>query len=254
MKKTIITLGLASILVNGCAVDPRTGQTGISSTAAGGGIGAAVGAGAGTLFGGNDLVNAGLGALAGGAVGAGIGYYMDQQQQDMQQSLQGTGIEVQRTADNQINLNMPSSSSVTFASGKTDLNQASQAALDAVAQVLTKYPESTIVVTGHTDDVGADADNQRLSEARATSVGRYLVQRGVNAQRITQQGMGEIAPKLTNTSETNRAANRRVELAIKANNNAGANNSQTQPNQGYPTTNQPNSYGYPQNNQPRFTQ
>jgi hypothetical protein len=73
MKKTIITLGLASILVNGCAVDPRTGQTGISSTAAGGGIGAAVGAGAGTLFGGNDLVNAGLGALAGGAVGAGIG-------------------------------------------------------------------------------------------------------------------------------------------------------------------------------------
>jgi hypothetical protein len=66
--------------------------------------------------------------------------------------------------------------------------------------------------------------------------------------------MGEIAPKLTNTSETNRAANRRVELAIKANNNAGANNSQTQPTQGYPTTNQPNSYGYPQNNQPRFTQ
>jgi hypothetical protein len=92
-------------------------------------------------------------------------------------------------------------------------------------------------VTGHTDDVGADADNQRLSEARATSVGRYLVQRGVNAQRITQQGMGEIAPKLPNTSETNRAANRRVELAIKANNNAGANNPQTQPTQSYPTTN-----------------
>lgn len=220
MKKLSLALTI-SLLLSGCAIDPRTGETTISGMGKGGGIGAVVGAGAGALFGGDKLMNAGLGALAGAAVGAGVGYYMDKQEEDMQQSLKGTGIEVQRAADNQINLNMPSSSAVTFSSGKYDLNANAQQALNAVAQVLSKYPESTLIVTGHTDDVGNDAKNQTLSEARATSVARYLASQGVQSSRITQQGMGEIAPKLPNTNDSNRAANRRVELAIKANSNAG---------------------------------
>jgi hypothetical protein len=148
---------------------------------------------------------------------------------------------------------MPSTSNVTFAFGKADLTPEAQNALDPVARVLTSYPESTISVTGHTDDVGSDADNQRLSEARATSVANFLGQRGVNRLRISQQGLGESSPKVPNTSDANRAINRRVELAINANQNAGAapqqqQQQQTQPYQqpGYPQQNQPYQQGYPQ--------
>jgi outer membrane protein OmpA-like peptidoglycan-associated protein len=113
MKKKLLTLGISSVLLTACVTDPYTGQSSLSKAAMGGGLGAAAGAGAGTLFGGNDLQNAGWGALAGGVVGAAVGAYMDHQQQEMQQSLQGTGIEVQRTAENTLNLTMPSS--ITFA-------------------------------------------------------------------------------------------------------------------------------------------
>lgn len=250
MTKKILISGIIAALTTACTTNPYTGQSGMSNLGKGAGVGAAVGAGAGTLFGGNDWKNAGLGALAGAAVGAGVGYYMDKQQEEMQQSLQGTGIEVQRTAENQLTLNMPSTSNVTFAFGKADLTPEAQNALDPIARILNNYPESTISVTGHTDDVGSDADNQRLSEARATSVANFLSQRGVNRMRISQQGMGESSPKAPNTSDANRAINRRVELAINANQNAGA---AQQPQQGYPQQpNQPYQQGgYPQQNYPQ---
>jgi len=246
MNKKILVIAIGAGLLAGCATDPYTGQQSMSNLGKGAGIGAAVGAGAGTLFGGNDLKNAGFGALAGAALGAGIGYYMDKQQEEMQQSLQGTGIEVQRTAENQLTLSMPSTSNVTFAFGKSDLTPEAQNALDPIARVLTNYPDSTISVTGHTDDVGSDSDNQRLSEARANSVANFMVQRGVNRLRISQQGMGESSPKVPNTSDANRAINRRVELAIKANENAGAG----QPQSGYPQQQQ----GYPQQQQQQYPQ
>lgn len=251
MNKSALSLGIIAGLLSGCATDPYSGQSSMSNWGKGAAMGAAVGAGAGTLFGGNDLKNAGLGALAGAALGAGIGYYMDKQQEEMQQSLQGTGIEVQRTAQNQLTLNMPSTSNVTFAFGKADLTPEAQNALDPIARILTNYPDSTIAVTGHTDDVGSDADNQRLSEARANSVANFLSQRGVNRLRISQQGLGESSPKVPNSSDANRAINRRVELSIKANENAGA-QQQPAPQQGYPQQ-QPQypQQGYPQQPYPQ---
>ena len=149
-----------------------------------------------------------------------MGAYMDNQQEDMQQSLQGTGIEVQRTSENTLNLTMPSN--VTFAFDSADLTPQAQGALDSVAKVLNQYPDSTINVTGHTDDKGSDSYNQVLSERRAASVASYLSQHGVNFSRLTQQGMGEKMPKVPNVNEANRGQNRRVELAIVANKNAGA--------------------------------
>ena len=230
MNKKLLAASIGFALLAGCTTNPYTGESSMSNLGKGAGIGAAVGAGAGTLFGGNDWKNAGLGALAGAAVGAGIGYYMDKQEQEMQQSLQGTGIQVQRTAENTLTLNMPSTSNVTFAFARSDLSYEAQNALNSVAQVLNNYPDSTIMVTGHTDDVGSDTDNQRLSEARATSVADYLAKRGVNPMRISKQGMGESQPKVPNTSDANRAINRRVEIAIMANQSAGANQ---QPQGGY---------------------
>ena len=261
MNKKSIALGIGFSLLAGCTTNPHTGETSISNLGKGAGIGAAAGAGAGTLFGGNDWKNAGLGALAGAAVGAGIGYYMDKQQEEMQQSLQGTGVEVQRTADNTLNLTMPSN--VTFAHDKADLTFEAQNALNSVSQVLNNYPDSRIGITGHTDDSGSDAYNQRLSELRAASVATYLGQHGVNPMRISQQGLGESSPKVPNSSDANRAINRRVELTIIANQNAGANRQPPQ-QQGYPQPQggyqQPQTYpqqpqgGYQQPQQPVYQQ
>ncbi len=244
MKKLLI-ISLSSVLLTACVTDPHTGQSSMSNAAKGGGLGAVVGAGAGTLFGGNDLKNAGFGALAGGVVGAAIGAYMDNQQQEMQKSLQGTGIEVQRTADNTLNLTMPSS--ITFGFDSANLTPQAQTALDSVAKVLNQYPESNITITGHTDDSGSDSYNLKLSEQRAASVSGYLSQHNVNYSRLSTQGMGEKMPKVPNSTEENRAQNRRVELAIVANNNAGKQQNQQQ-QQGYPQQNNPQQQNYPQQN------
>lgn len=253
MKKKLLVLSLSSALLTACVTDPYTGQTRVSNAAKGAGIGAVVGGATGTAFGGNDLKNAGWGALAGGAVGAAVGAYMDHQQKAMQQSLQGTGIEVQRTSENTLNLTMPSS--ITFGFNSAQITPDAQNALNSVANVLNQYPASTINVTGHTDDIGSDSYNQTLSEQRAASVASYLSGHGVNYGRLTQQGMGERMPKFPNTDEANRAQNRRVELAIVANNNAGG--PQIAPHPGYPQqqTNPPAGYpqqqGYPQQTYPQ---
>ncbi len=215
MEKKLLIVAISSILLTAC-----NAAGGLNNAAIGGLGGAAIGAGAGTLFGGNDLKNAGLGALAGGVVGAAVGAYMDSQEQEMQQSLQGTGVQVQRTSKNTLNLTMPDS--ITFATGQSFLAPQAQVALNTVRDVLNQFPDSTIMVTGHTDDVGSDSSNQSLSERRATSVENYLAQQGVNPARLNKQGLGESSPKVSNTSDINRAKNRRVELAIVANNNAGA--------------------------------
>jgi outer membrane protein OmpA-like peptidoglycan-associated protein len=254
MNKKILALSISSVLLTACVTDPYTGQSSISNTAKGGGIGAVLGAATGTAFGGNDLKNAGWGALAGGAVGAAVGAYMDHQQKAMQQSLQGTGIEVQRTAENTLNLTMPSS--ITFGYDSAQLTPDAQNALNSVANVLNQYPDSKVNVTGHTDDTGSDNYNQKLSENRAASVAAYLAQHNVAYARLSQQGMGERMPKFPNTDENNRSQNRRVELAIIANNNAGApqgtqqgapQQSYPQQQQGYPQQqNYPQQQGYPQ--------
>jgi outer membrane protein OmpA-like peptidoglycan-associated protein len=250
MKRQWLGAVLSVALLAGCTTDPVTGERRLSNLGKGAGIGAAVGAGAGTLFGGNDAANAGWGALAGGAVGAAIGAYMDHQERAMRQSLEGTGIEVQRTGQNTLNLTMPSN--ITFAFDSANLTPQAQDALNSVAQVLNQYPDTTLNVTGHTDDIGSDSYNQALSERRANSVGGYLIGHGVNASRLREQGMGERMPKYPNTDEANRSQNRRVEVAIVANPNAGAGASapQGQPPQGQP---QPGGSPPPQNYPPSGT-
>jgi outer membrane protein OmpA-like peptidoglycan-associated protein len=241
MKKLLILAGLSMAVLAACTTNPYTGQQSLSKTAMGAGLGAAVGAGTGTLFGGNDLKNAGWGALAGGLAGAAIGAYMDHQEQAMRQSLEGTGIEVQRTAENTVNLTMPSN--ITFAYNSADLTPQVQTALDSVARILNQYPATTINVTGHTDDIGSDNFNQTLSERRAASVATYLGSHGVNPARVSQQGMGERMPKVANVDEASRSQNRRVELAIKANEAAGA---PTQPGAAPTGTYPPPQGTYPQ--------
>jgi outer membrane protein OmpA-like peptidoglycan-associated protein len=214
-RKRIGLACLASLTVTACTtLDPYTREEQASRTQRGAIIGAVSGAVAGLITGDSSmerkkraLVGAGLGALAGGAVGA----YQDRQEARLRAQLDGTGVSVTRIGDN-ITLNMPGN--VTFATDSADLNAAFFTVLDSVVLVVDEFEQTVIEVAGHTDSTGSDAYNQSLSERRAASVAAYLRSREVLPDRIIEVGMGEARPIADNTTETGRQQNRRVELTL----------------------------------------
>ncbi len=215
MNRTTYSIGgvlLVSLLLGACqTTNPYTGQQQTSNTAKGAGIGAAAGAVIGALAGGSRksaLIGAGVGVLAGGAVGN----YMDKQEAQLRQQLQGTGVSVTRNGDNLI-LNMPGN--VTFATNQSDVNAGFYPVLNSVALVLKQYEKTMIDVVGHTDSTGSMQLNMQLSQARAASVGMYLQNQGILAQRIQTQGVGPQYPIASNDTPEGRAQNRRVELILR---------------------------------------
>ena len=153
------------------------------------------------------LVGAGVGGLAGGAVGA----YQDRQEADLRRQMQGTGVDVVRQGDN-ITLNMPGS--VTFGFDKSDVQSQFYPVLNDVATTLQQYNQTVIEVAGHTDSVGSDSYNQQLSQRRAEAVASYLGSRGIMRDRMITVGAGKTRPIATNDTEEGRAANRRVEITL----------------------------------------
>jgi outer membrane protein OmpA-like peptidoglycan-associated protein len=153
------------------------------------------------------LIGAGVGALAGGAVG----YYMDQQEAKLRAELEGTGVSITRIGDN-ITLNMPGN--VTFATDSADLRPAFFDVLNSVGKVLKEFDQTVVEVAGHTDSTGSEGYNQGLSERRASSVSQYLEGRGISGQRLLTVGMGELRPVADNATVEGRQANRRVELTM----------------------------------------
>lgn len=211
MKK-IITLSVALALLSACTTtNPYTGEQQVSKTAGGAAIGALAGAGIGLLAGGDDrrnaLVGAGIGALAGG----GIGVFMDQQEAELREQLQGTGVSVTRVG-NQIVLNMPSN--ITFASDQDAIQAGFYPTLNSVALVLNKYNQSLVDIYGHTDSTGDDNYNLELSQRRAQSVATYLGSQRVDNRRFLVTGVGEARPVAGNSNSAGRAQNRRVEIQI----------------------------------------
>ncbi|MDR5866558.1 OmpA family protein [Halomonas koreensis] len=217
MTKTvrmIAPLAAAALLVGCTTTDPYSGQTERSKTGTGAAIGAVVGAAAGALSGDGSTSRrdrALIGAAVGAAAGGGIGAYMDKQEQQLRQSMEGTGIGVERQG-NDIILNMPSS--VTFGFDSSDLTMQARNALNDVSSVLTQYPETRVNIAGHTDSTGDAAYNQRLSERRAQAVGDYLARTGVASNRLYMSGYGENQPVASNQTEAGRAQNRRVEITL----------------------------------------
>lgn len=210
--KLMITGLTASLVLAGCATNPDTGQRTVSRPAATAAAGAGAGALLGALLGGRNnraevLIGAGIGAIAGGAVGG----YMDRQERELRQRTAGSGIEVERQGD-EINLRMPSG--VTFDFNSSTVKPEFRPTLDQVAQTLGAYPSTFIDVSGHTDAVGTDAVNQRLSEQRATAVADYLGYQGIARQRMATRGYGKQFPVASNDSENGRAQNRRVEIKL----------------------------------------
>ena len=185
-KPFTVVLTASALALSGCVTDPSTVRQSADKTA---------------LYG-----------LGGAAVfGAGIGGYMDYQEQRLRQSLAGTQVQVQRQG-NQIKLVMPEN--VTFATGSAVLSDNAQFALNTAAQTLVQYPDTTLTINGHTDNTGSDAVNNPLSQHRAQTVAYYLQSRGVAASRLAVYGYGSHMPAASNATAEGRAQNRRVEILI----------------------------------------
>ncbi len=208
MRKIILTLVLASFLT-ACATDPYTGESKVSKTAWGTGIGAAAGAGIGALAGGKKgaLIGAGAGAL----VGAGGGAYMDVQARKLREELQGTGVQVAQEGG-RVYLIMPGN--VTFDTNQATIRPGFQPVLNSVAKVINEYDKTMVEIIGYTDSTGSAATNNALSLRRANAVSNYLRLQGVDGNRIVTDGLGSQKPIASNATAVGREQNRRVEITL----------------------------------------
>lgn len=179
--------------------------------------GAAIGAGVGAVISSATGGKAGVGAVVGGALGAVAGNvwsrHMEEQKRAMEEATKGTGVEVTRTDDNQLKLNVPSD--VSFDVGRSDIKPELRTVLDQFATGLKAQPRTLVRIVGHTDSTGTDAVNQPLSLKRAESVKNYVEDRGVSAARIEAVGRGEHEPVADNATAEGRAKNRRVEIFLR---------------------------------------
>ena len=204
--KPALALTLAATLLAGCGS--------MSERERGTAKGAAVGGAAGAVIGAATGGNAGRGAVLGGAVGAIAGNLWTKRMEDKREALArasvGTGIDVQRTDDNRLRVNVPSDFS--FDVGRADIKPAMRPVLDEMARNLD--PGVRVWVVGHTDSTGSEATNRPLSVERAQAVRSYLVGRGVASTRINVDGRGEREPVASNDTDAGRAQNRRVEVLL----------------------------------------
>jgi outer membrane protein OmpA-like peptidoglycan-associated protein len=214
IRKFMTGLAAVMFLVSCTNVDPVTGERTRNNTGTGAIIGAIVGAGAGTLAGGDDRRNALIGAGIGALAGTAIGNYMDRTYQNLRERLAGTGVGVTRVSQSQILLNFPAD--LTFDFNSDAVKGQFVPTLRNVGSILTEYNQTTVDVYGHADSVGSDEYNQNLSERRAMNVGSVLISGGVIRQRLIAEGFGEQRPVASNASDDGRARNRRVEVYISA--------------------------------------
>lgn len=208
MKKLFLSFVAASFLA-ACATDPYTGESKVSKTAWGTGIGTAAGAGIGALIGGKKgaLIGAGIGA----ASGAGVGGYMDLQARRLREELVGTGVQVQKNGD-QVRLIMPSN--ITFDTDSAVFKPVFNKILDSVAKVINEFDKTNVQIVGYTDNTGTVAYNNKLSLQRAQAVANYLRLRNVSTARMIVNGMGPNNPIASNATAAGREQNRRVEITL----------------------------------------
>jgi len=185
----------------------KTLQGGAAGAGAGGAIGGIIGAQSD-----NTAKGAILGAVIGGTAGALIGNYMDKQAEELEEDLEGA--EVERVGEG---IKITFDSGILFAFDSAELSGQAEENITELATTLKDYEDTNILIEGHTDNIGSESYNQELSEERAASVGDELKTLGVNSSRITEVGYGEEQPVADNSTEEGRRQNRRVEVAIFAN-------------------------------------
>ncbi len=207
LKGIILISTLAvSIFIYGC---------GTSNAVKGGVIGGVGGGVVGGVIGdqlGNTVLGAIIGAAVGGTAGVLIGSYMDRQAEEMQKDIEGADIE--RVGEG---IKITFDSGILFETNSATLQAEAKTNISKLATILAKYPDTNILVTGHTDSDGADEYNQILSEKRAKSVSDYTMGKGINSSRFSIIGLGENEPVASNETVDGKQLNRRVEIAIFAN-------------------------------------
>ena len=206
-----IAISLTAILVMGCSAtrNANNKQKGAVIGAAGGAvIGGVIGNNVGK---GNTVLGAIIGGVVGGAAGAYIGDRMDRQAERIEEEVPGAV--VQRVGEG-INVTFTEDAGVYFDTNKSTVKGTSATTLDKLAGIFKEYPNSVILVEGHTDSAGPEDYNMDLSKRRAESVTNYLVSQGVSGGRFTTKWYGESQPKADNATAEGKAQNRRVELGI----------------------------------------
>jgi outer membrane protein OmpA-like peptidoglycan-associated protein len=206
MKHTTSILLIFAVVLTSCSnLSNLTKGTLIGTTA-----GAAVGAAAGAYFG-DTTKGAIIGAAVGGATGAIIGRNMDKQAEELAKMEKA---KVERIGEG---IAISFESGLLFATNSADLQAAAQQNLTILAASMKNNPDSDLLIVGHTDATGSDEYNKTLSERRAASAKAFLVSQGVAESRIKSEGRGEAEPIADNETEAGRDANRRIEVAIFAN-------------------------------------
>lgn len=213
-RRNLIAATALMAMLAGCTTNPYTGESQAGKAGIYGGIGAATGAviGAATSSKKDRTKGALIGAAVGGAAGGGYGYYVDTQEAKLRQTLQGTGVQVQRNGDD-LKLIMPGN--ITFASNSADISSNFYPTLNSLVLVFKEFNKNGVNIVGHTDNTGSLELNQSLSQRRAQSVANYLTANGVPGQRISVYGAGPSQPIASNASEAGRAQNRRVEINLR---------------------------------------
>ena len=213
-RRNLIAATALMALMAGCTTNPYTGESQAGKAGIYGGIGAATGAviGAATSSKKDRGKGALIGAAVGGAAGGGYGYYVDTQEAKLRQTLQGTGVQVQRNGDD-LKLIMPGN--ITFASNSADISSSFYPTLNSLVLVFKEFNKNGVDIVGHTDSTGSLQLNQDLSNRRAQSVASYLVGNGVAASRISSYGAGPSQPIASNDTAAGRAQNRRVEINLR---------------------------------------
>ena len=208
--KRLITLGLIGMMLFGmlgCSSWSKSQQGAAIGTAAGAAVGAVIGKQTG-----NTAAGAIIGAVVGGAAGAYIGNYMDKQAEEIERDLEGAKVE--RIGEG---IKITFDSGILFDVDKAALRTEAQTNLDKLAVILNKYEDTDVLIEGHTDSTGSEEYNLELSRMRAQSVGNHLTGQQVLPTRFTIMGYGEAQPIADNETSDGRQANRRVEIAIMAN-------------------------------------
>ena len=225
MKLSYFLLALLlsfTLVLSGCATN-----TTHEKTKQGAGFGALIGAVGGAIIGyqndhsGGALRGALIGGAAGGALGAGAGAYMDKQQTEFEQQLSSERAQQQIEIERQQNeiLKLTMSSEVSFDFNSANIKTSFHSPLNKIADIMMRYPQTQIVVVGHTDSVGSEQYNLELSLRRANAVADYLISRGVERSRLGTEGRGELEPIALNDTADGRSQNRRVEIFVVPDNN-----------------------------------
>ena len=210
MKKTFrVTMPLTlvvALLLTGCNASNAV-KGGAIGVAAGGVLGGVIGKVAG-----NTTLGAIIGAAVGGTAGALIGHNMDKQAEEIQNDI--AGAKVERVGEG---IKITFDSGILFQTSSSKLEAQAKANIDKLAKILNKYPDTNILVCGFTDATGKEDFNMKLSEQRAKSVVDYTTGLGVASSRFTFKGLGPQEPVASNDTPEGRQANRRVEIAVFAN-------------------------------------